>query len=81
MTLPSDPQSNEQHAAKRFAILSAIRVAGLAVLMLGIAIAQNAVEAPYWVGVVLSVGGMLAFFFGPYFLARRWKNERADPPQ
>ncbi len=68
----------EKQAMRRFALMSAVRIASLGILLLGIAIAQNAVEAPYSLGVVLAVGGMLGFFFGPYFMAKNWKSQEID---
>lgn len=78
MTPPTDRADQEALAVKRFYIIGAVRIAGVAVLMLGIAIAQNALDAPYELGFVLAVGGAAIFFFGPNILARKWKNDQAD---
>ena len=77
MTEPTNPHDDEALAAKRFYLMGAARIAGIAVLLLGLAIVQNALTAPYWLGAALSVIGMLGFFFGPYFLAKRWKSDRS----
>lgn len=80
MTPPATPE--EALAAKRYYILYAVRFGSIAAVILGIAIARALVEAPYALGVVLAVGGMLAFFFGPPLLAKNWKakdRERERP--
>lgn len=62
-------------AKKRYMIMNALRVGSIGALMLGLAIARNIVDAPYALGVALAVAGMLAFYFGPRALARRWKSD------
>lgn len=70
-TPPAD--QDEAVAARRFMTMNAVRIGSLVAVILGIAIARAAIELPYWLGVGLAVGGMLAFFFGPPTLAKRWK--------
>lgn len=77
MSRPSETSPAEKLAMRRFALMSVARIGSLGILLLGIAIAQRAVEAPYWLGFVLAVGGMLGFFFGPYFMAKFWKSQVA----
>ncbi len=73
MNAPITPEEAETRAAKRYYILSAVRVGSIASVIAGISIARALVEAPYWLGVALAVGGMIAFFFAPPLLAKRWK--------
>jgi hypothetical protein len=56
--------------ASRYIVLNAVRFSGLAMLMIGIAIARGVIDAPYWLGVALAVAGLLDFFFAPRLLAR-----------
>lgn len=71
----NDIQSTDEEAAKaRFMIMNAVRIGSLGALILGLAIARNVVDAPYPLGVALAVGGLLAFYFGPRALARKWKT-------
>ncbi|MDJ0641506.1 MAG: hypothetical protein QNJ15_01700 [Erythrobacter sp.] len=79
MTTPVDPA--EAQAAKRFYTMGAVRIGSLAAVILGIAIARAVIEAPYALGVVLAVGGMLAFFFGPPVLAKNWKAKDREQGQ
>ncbi len=72
----------EARARQRYLLLNLARLGGLAGVMLGIAIARRIVPLPYPLGVVLAVAGLLAFFFLPPLLARRWKSaERRDEDQ
>ena len=71
--------SDEQVATSRYLAMNGARIVSLATVILGITIARNIVPAPYWLGVVLAVGGMIAFFFAPPLMARRWKaGDRAQ---
>ena len=65
---------SDDPAKSRYMILSLIRIGALMVLLFGIAIARGIVDLPYGLGVALAVGGLLAFYFGPRQLARRWKS-------
>ncbi len=81
---PNNAHDAEAQAKARFAVLNLARISGLALVLLGIAIAQGALPLPYPLGVVLAVGGLLEFYFLPRWIARRWKaQDRAarDTPQ
>jgi len=79
------PDPDRKRAQNRFVWLQITRLASLGAVMLGIAIARNAIEGPYVLGVILAVAGTIAFFFGPPLLARRFKardgerSDRAEP--
>lgn len=74
----TQPPQDDAQAARRFYVLSGVRIGSILALLLGLAIARSVVEGPYPLGVALAIGGMLAFFFGPYLLARRWKSSGTD---
>lgn len=74
MTLPPE----EVRARQRYIILNAVRIGGLGMLLVGVAIARGVVDGPYALGVVLAVAGLLDFFFLPRLLARRWKTGDRD---
>lgn len=65
----------ETRARNRYIVLNAIRFGGLAMLMIGLAIARGVIEAPYWLGVGLAVVGLLDFFFAPRLVARGWASQ------
>lgn len=69
----TDQAKAEAQAKHRYAILNLVRIGGLGLVLLGIAIARNIVPLPYLLGVVLAVAGLLGFFIAPTLLARRWK--------
>lgn len=80
MTTP-DPAARaaaEARAKARYAVMNIARIGGLAMVILGIAIARGLVPLPYALGVVLAVLGLLEFFFLPTLLARRWKAAERD---
>lgn len=66
---------DEKLAKQRFITLQLIRFSGLALVMLGIAISVGQIDLPAEVGFVISVIGMLEFFFLPWLLAKRWNQE------
>ncbi|MEE4155596.1 MAG: hypothetical protein V2I27_15660 [Erythrobacter sp.] len=63
----------EARAAQRYGALQAVRFGSLALVIVGIAAANEALPLPYALGVVLAVGGLIGFFFAPPLLVRRWK--------
>ncbi|WP_298336863.1 hypothetical protein [uncultured Erythrobacter sp.] len=67
------PTPEEVVAAKRYTLMNLVRIGAVISVILGIAVAQGAVDLPYALGVVLAVAGLLAFFFVPPLLVRRWK--------
>ena len=67
------PTPEEAIAAKRYTVMNLVRLGSIVGVVLGIAIAQGALELPYPLGVALAAAGLLAFFFGPPLLVRRWK--------
>jgi len=67
-------QDAEALAKKRFIALNLIRITGLVLVLLGIAIAQGVIDLPRMVGIVLALFGLYDFFFMPRMLANRWKS-------
>ena len=73
------PTPEEARAANRYTIMQMTRFLTLGLIITGIAIANERLPAPYWLGVVIAVTGLLGFFFGPWLLAKRWKaGDRAE---
>jgi hypothetical protein len=69
----SPHEAAEAEALQRYIILNAARFSGIALVMLGLAIARGLLPLPWLVGAVLAVAGLLEFFFLPRVIARRWK--------
>ena len=61
-------------ARARFFILQLVRMAGVAMVLLGLAITQGAIDLPPAIGVVLVAAGFIDVFFVPRMLAKRWKS-------
>lgn len=79
MSAAPSPTPEERRAVERVGLLHWLRLFSLGLVIVGFAIANEALPAPYWLSWVLAVGGLVAFFFGPPLLARRWKAaDRAD---
>jgi hypothetical protein len=67
------PTDEELQAKTRYGVLHLVRLGGLGMVLLGIAIANAVVPAPVWLGWISAVGGLAGFFFAPPLLVRRWK--------
>lgn len=73
------PTPEEALAAKRYTVINLVRLGSIVAVALGIAIAQEALALPYALGIAIALAGLVAFFFGPPLLVRRWKaSERED---
>jgi hypothetical protein len=69
----SPHEAAEAEARQRYFILNAVRFSGIALVMLGLAIARGMLPLPWLVGAVLALAGLLEFFFLPPIIAKRWK--------
>lgn len=65
-------------ARNGFIVITAIRFAGVAMVVFGFAIVRGVIDLPYAVGAVLAVAGFFEIFFLPRFIARAW-NKGAPP--
>ncbi len=69
----------ERQARNRFAILSAVRAAGVVIMLTGLFLWQgDVVRSGGWpeLGVPLFIGGMLLSLVLPQFLISRWRTPR-----
>jgi len=64
-------------AMARFFIIQAVRTAGVALAVYGLISLAGKSDIPPPAGLVLTVIGMIAAYFGPLLLARRWKSTDA----
>ncbi|MEL6878046.1 MAG: hypothetical protein AAGL68_08130 [Pseudomonadota bacterium] len=73
------PPANERRAAQRVFLMNGVRVGSIVMLMAGLAMTRGVIEGfPAIAGYVLSVAGMLGFFFGPYWMVRHWKRQERE---
>jgi len=72
--------SEPDPAAARFMIIQIVRLSGVALVLLGLAIQSGRVAAldgiPAVVGYVLIAVGLIDTFVAPAVLARRWRTPR-----
>lgn len=81
MQSPDNNQAAESRAKSRFFAISAMRIAGVAMILLGIAVLQGAVSLPEWTAYLLIVLGMVEAFVMPQILARLWRTNDRLPPR
>lgn len=65
----------EDIARARFKRLSYIRIGGVMVALLGVAIAGDKIALPHWLGVLLILIGAFDVLVFPTMLVRRWKKD------
>jgi hypothetical protein len=75
MTDQPPPTPAERRAVQRVGLLHLMRLFSLGAVLMGFAISNEVLPAPYWLSWVFAVGGLTSFFFAPPLLARRWKAE------
>ena len=69
----------DTRARNGFLVITLIRFLSIALIMLGFAIVRGVIDAPWEVGAVFAVFGLLEFFFLPRVIARRFRGE--GPPR
>lgn len=72
---PLDPE--EARARARYMMMNLARIGGIAAVIAGIAGTRGVLPLPYWLSVALTVVGVLAVFFGPPLMVKRWKAQDA----
>ena len=72
-----EPDFAERQARKRFMVINVVRIAGVAMILLGLLVASGSVDWPQWSAYVLMGVGMVDAFIFPTLLSRRWStNDR-----
>lgn len=64
-------------AMARFFIIQAVRTAGVVLAVYGLIALAGKADIPPPAGLVLTVIGMIAAYFGQLILAKRWKSPDA----
>lgn len=70
------PTPDEARARSRFIALNAMRVGGVVMVLLGIAVSQHKIDLPQWAAYLLIGLGMVEAFFVPAVFSRLWRSER-----
>ncbi|MFB0613479.1 hypothetical protein [Aurantiacibacter poecillastricola] len=72
-----DDTPTDAEARNRFMLINAMRIAGVVMILAGIAVFNEALPLPDWAGWVLIVLGMVETFVTPTLLSRMWStNEK-----
>lgn len=66
--------TSEADAKTRFFILSAVRLASLALIAVGLAIVAGKIDIPKPAGIAFAIFGLLELLILPRFLIRKWKT-------
>ncbi len=75
------PSPEEDARAKgRFMVINLMRIGGIAMILMGIAVLQRMISLPDWTGYLLIVLGMMETFLVPTLLARVWSSNNRNPP-
>ena len=70
---PTPREAAEAQARSRFIVITALRFAGVGLVMLGFAIIGGVIDLPRAVGAVFVLVGVADVFVMPLVLVRRWK--------
>jgi hypothetical protein len=66
---------SEEEARNRWMVISASRLAGAAMALVGLLILSEVIPVdPMWVGYVILGAGLVDFFLVPVLLARKWRS-------
>jgi hypothetical protein len=68
---------NEDLAKKRFIVMQMVRLAGVAIAMIGLLAIAGKIDLPREAGIALFVVGLIEAMLLPTLLVRNWKT----PPQ
>lgn len=71
-----DRPVSDEVARNRWMAINLVRVAGVAMAIVGLLITQQAIAAPVWLGYALLAVGLLDMFGAPVLLARKWRSPR-----
>ncbi|MEO1729862.1 MAG: hypothetical protein AAFR64_03905 [Pseudomonadota bacterium] len=84
MSVPQPPPKDtldeaEIAARQRYLVLNCVRIGGIATTIAGIAGTRDLVAIPFALAVIITLAGILAFFFAPPLLVKRWKGQDPGP--
>jgi hypothetical protein len=65
---------NDDGARRRFFAITAIRLTGIGLILLGLTIMVGKTSLPEWTGYLLTIAGAFDALIAPILLARRWKS-------
>ena len=72
-----DDRNSGEAARNRWLVISALRAAGVAMVLVGLLIVRQVIPEPAWAGYTILAVGLVDVFFVPLLLARKWRS----PPE
>lgn len=69
-----EPPVSEDVARGRWMAINAVRVAGVAMVIVGLLIIRDRMQLPQWSGYLILAIGLLDIFAMPMVLARKWRS-------
>lgn len=70
------PTPDEARARSRYIAINAMRVGGVVMILLGLAVSQGKFALPQWTAYLLIGLGMVEAFVMPLVFSRMWRSER-----
>ena len=71
-----DRQLSDQLARNRWLVIGAVRLAGVAMVLVGLLIVEQVIPEPAWAGYTILAVGIGDVFLVPLVLARKWRSPR-----
>ena len=71
-----DRQVSDEVARNRWMVISAVRVAGVVMVLVGLLILQQVIPEPAWAGYTILAVGLADVFLVPLLLARKWRSPK-----
>ena len=65
---------NDDVARNRFMVLNLVRLGGIAMVMIALAIHYRKIEAPEVLAYILAAAGLVEYFYLPRLLSRKWRT-------
>ena len=72
-----DKRAGDDVARNRWMVISALRAAGVAMVLVGLLILRKVIPEPAWAGYTILAVGLADVFLVPLLLARKWRT----PPE
>jgi hypothetical protein len=71
-----DNRVNDEVARNRWLVINAVRVAGVAMVLIGLLILRAVIPEPAWAGYTILAVGLADVFLVPLLLTRKWRTPR-----
>ena len=72
-----DNRDGDEAARNRWLVINLVRVAGVAIVLVGLLVVRQVIPEPAWAGYTILAVGLADVFLVPLLLARKWRT----PPE